>query len=329
MEARMFRAVLWACLLAVSMGARTSTPNFVVETADPQFCQQTAQTAEYWRRELAVAWLGSPMPNWSAPCVMTVHAAPNLGAGGATTFVFDRGEVFGWRMTIQGSPQRLLDSVLPHEITHMILATHFRRPVPRWADEGAATSVEHAAEKDKYSRMLVQFLQTGHGIAFNKMFAMKEYPRDAMPLYAQGFSLAEYLIQQGGKQRFLAFVGDGMKDNQWHQAVQRHYGIADLGVLQTTWLGWVRQGSPRLAPRAEGQPLLAGPLVPVLRQRPEPNLILRLPKEDPVAAVASAAPAATPGWQAPGAAALPATSSPAAAPIRTQLTRPQPLSPLP
>ena len=80
---------------------------------------------------------------------MTVQAAPHLGAGGATTFQFQDGEVFGWRMSIQGSRERMLDSVLPHEITHMIFASHFRQPLPRWADEGGATSVEHASRAEQ------------------------------------------------------------------------------------------------------------------------------------------------------------------------------------
>ena len=160
---------------------------------------------------------------------MTVQVGPNLGAGGATTFVFDHGEVFGWRMTIQGSAERVFDSVLPHEITHMIYASHFRRPLPRWADEGGATSVEHVSEKQKHRSMLVQFLRTGRGIAFNQMFAMTEYPRDVMPLYAQGYSLAEYLIYQ----RRPAEVHRVPRRRRCRRtngpaAVQRHYGIADL-----------------------------------------------------------------------------------------------------
>ena len=103
---------------------------------------------------------------------MTVQVGPHLGAGGATTFMFDRGEVFGWRMSIQGSAERILDSVLPHEITHMIFASHFRQPLPRWADEGGATSVEHVSERTNTTSMLDQFLRTGRGIAFNQMFAM-------------------------------------------------------------------------------------------------------------------------------------------------------------
>ena len=101
---------------------------------------------------------------------------PHLGAGGATTFTFINGQPRDWHMEIQGSRERILDSVLPHEITHTIFATHFGRPLPRWADEGAATSVEHVSERTKQDQLLIQFLTSNRGIAFNHMFAMKEYP---------------------------------------------------------------------------------------------------------------------------------------------------------
>ena len=130
------------------------------------------------------------MPTWAGPCPITVQVGDHLGAGGATSFMFERGEVYGWRMTIQGSLERVLDSVLPHEVTHTIFATHFRRPLPRWADEGACTTVEHASERAKQQMMLVDQLRNGRGIAFGQMFAMKEYPHDVMPLYSQGYSVA-------------------------------------------------------------------------------------------------------------------------------------------
>jgi hypothetical protein len=280
MEARIRHAALVAFLLWVSMGARQQSANFIVETADPQIAQQLSQTAEKLRRDLAVEWLGQPMPNWSQPCRMTVMVGPNLGPGGATSFNFDRGEVFGWVMSIQGSRERLLDSVLPHEITHMIYASHFRQPVPRWADEGGATSVECAIERNRHRTMLNEFLRTGRGIAFSQMFAMSEYPRDIMPLYAQGYSLAEFLIQTGGRRKYIEFLGDGMKDDDWPGAIQRHYGVQNLGALQNTWLAWVQQGSPMLkqsepnpAQPPTGEMLASNQL----RPRPEPNLIHHVP----------------------------------------------------
>ncbi len=272
------------------MGARRRTANFVVDTSDPALAAVIAQAAEKFRHDLAVAWLGKAMPDWSQPCVMTVEVGPRLGAGGATTFVFDRGEVFGWRMTIQGSRERLLDSVLPHEITHMIFASHFRQPLPRWADEGGATCVEHVSEQAKHRRMLRLFLRTGRGIAFSRMFAMREYPRDIMPLYAQGYSLADYLIQQGGKRKYIRFLEDGLKTEQWSAAIARHYDVSGLGTLQTTWLAWIEQGSPQLKspqqttpelPRAE-MVAVAEPVVEPQsrRPRPEPNLIYRMSKPE-------------------------------------------------
>jgi hypothetical protein len=186
------------------------------------------------------------MPNWAQPCPVEAKVAPQLGAGGATSFVFDRGEVFRWQMTIQGSRERILDSVLPHEVTHTVFATHFRQPLPRWADEGACTTVEHESERAKQQNMLINFLRTGRGIAFSQMFVMKEYPRDVLPLYSQGYSVARYLIAQGGKRKFLDFLADGLRDENWSRAMNQHYSVGSLAALQNQWLDWVRQGSPPL-----------------------------------------------------------------------------------
>ncbi len=250
MDARLIRPALLAATLMVSMGARFQGPNFIVETADPQMAARISQTAEQYRHDLAIAWLGQTIPNWAQPCMMNVQVAPYLGAGGATTFVFDKGEVFGWRMNIQGSAERVLDSVLPHEITHMIFASYFRRPLPRWADEGGATSMEHISEKQKHRQMLIRFLHTGHGIAFGQLFAMTEYPQDVMPLYAEGYSLAEYLIDHGGRRRFVSFLAEGMGDGQWSAAVERYYGARPAQLAKR--VGGV--GCPRFPRAAAGKP---------------------------------------------------------------------------
>ena len=211
MDAHLARCAVLAAALA-SLGASYRTNNFVVEAPTADMAQQIGRAAEKYRRELAVEWLGKEMPNWAQPCPITTQVADHLGAGGATSFVFEHNEVFGWRMTIQGSLARILDSVLPHEVTHTIFATHFRQPLPRWADEGACTTVEHSSERDKQQIMLVDFLRTGRGIAFSRMFVMKEYPHDVMPLYSQGYSVARYLVAQGGKRTAAALPATQLLD---------------------------------------------------------------------------------------------------------------------
>ncbi|MBI3466539.1 MAG: hypothetical protein HY000_26290, partial [Planctomycetes bacterium] len=256
MEARIFRAALSAAVF-FSLGAGYRTDNFVVNAPTAELAQEIGRTAEECRRQLAIEWTGKELPRWTEPCPITAQVGAQLGAGGATTFVFDRGQVFGWQMSVQGSRERILDSVLPHEVTHTIFATYFRQPLPRWADEGACSTIEHPEERARLQRMLVEFLQTGRGIPFARMYAMKQYPSDVLPLYAQGHSLASFLIAQGGKQKFVKYVSQGLANDNWISATQGNYGFPSLGTLQNTWLDWVRQGSPATVAAATTTPATA------------------------------------------------------------------------
>lgn len=246
MDARAIRRAsttlfVWTLLLGVVSAAGVRSANFLVNADDPQLARQVLDSAEKYRRELAVEWLGRELPPWSHPCPIRVTVGG--GAGGETSFAFHNRVPFNWNMKIFGPRERILDSVLPHEILHTIFATHFGCPLPRWADEGACTTVEHFSEKDKNTQLLYRFLKTDRGIAFNRMFAMREYPADILPLYAQGYSLARFLIGQGGKQKYVQYVGEGMQTNNWTETTKKYYNHPNLSSLQVTWLDWVRNGS--------------------------------------------------------------------------------------
>jgi hypothetical protein len=253
MEARVFRlaTMMMAMHLATAipaMGAEYRTKNFIVNAPTGEFAERVGKAAEYYRVKLAVAWLGKPLPgNWSSPCPITVRVG-QLGAGGATSFQFDRGEVFGWRMRIQGSEERILDSVLPHEISHMIFASHFRRPLPRWADEGAATLIEHESERRRQQLLLNEVMNDGTKFPLRQLLAMKEYPQDhrrVLTLYAQGYSLADYLIQKQGRRTFLKFLDDA-HNKDWDSAIRTHYKMNNTASLESKWNNWIMAGSPRL-----------------------------------------------------------------------------------
>jgi hypothetical protein len=242
------------CPAALS-AARFETANFVITAPTEEFARQVGEAAEYYRHELAIEWLGEPLPgNWSSKCPITCKVG-QIGAGGATTFTFNNGEVFGWHMSIQGSEERILDSVLPHEVSHMIFASHFRRPLPRWADEGAATLVEHESERLRQTKLLGQVLRTSRRIPLQQLLGMKEYPKDmqdVLTLYAEGYALADYLVQQKGSQGrriYLEFLDDAHQYG-WDAAFKKHYEIT-VAALEQEWTGWVMAGSPPLTPADE------------------------------------------------------------------------------
>lgn len=290
MDARTLRPLVALCAF-LCLGAGHRTQHFLVTAPTPQLAQEIGEYAERYRRELAIEWLGRELPPWSAPCPIQAQVAPNLGAGGATSFAFHGNRPIDFRMTIQGSRERILDSVLPHEITHTIFATHFGRPLPRWADEGACTTVEHTSERRKQEQLLIQFLTTNRGIAFNQMFAMMEYPSDMLPLYSQGYALAQFFIAQGGKRKFVNYVGEGMQTNNWTATTRKYYGYESLSDLQVTWVEWIRHG----------------------RQVPVPDAFAKAPELKLAAAARNQVAAANAG-QAPRSAVTPATMLDHAAP---------------
>ncbi len=223
------------------------TPNFIVTAPSAEIAEQCGKVAEYYRKSIAEDWLGEEMKRWYKPCTLSVKVG-QIGAGGATTFAFDRGQVFGWRMNVQGSLQRILDSVIPHEVSHTILACHFRRPLPRWADEGAATLIEHESERRRQALLLQQVWNTSRRIPLRKLLSIKEYPRDmqhVLTLYAEGYSLADFLVQAGGKTRYLEFL-DAAHRQGWDRAIEEHYSLEGVDDLESRWNRWVMAGSPRL-----------------------------------------------------------------------------------
>lgn len=298
-------AIVLLQVTCVAESASYQTVNFSVSAQNAVVAEQVGKAAEVYRKQLSIFWLGKPLPNWSRPCKVTVKEG-SLGAGGQTTFQFVQGEVLNWRMELQGTLERILDSVLPHEINHTIFACHFRRPLPRWADEGAATLFEHRSEQLKQLALLNDVIRSRNEIiSLRDLLAMKEYPKGQRPmltLYAQGYALADFLVQQKGRHAYLRFIADGERGG-WEQAIRSNFDHDGIESLERNWRGWVLAGMPKLTlPRdqmlaaneasAESKPqATARPEMPasagsasdttIRRQRSNGNAMIRSQSPDP------------------------------------------------
>lgn len=205
--------------------AEYQTANFTVTCTDAALAKQVGDAAEFYRDKHAKEWLGHSIPKWSYSCPIIVRQG-NMGAGGATTFSFDRGQVFGWDMEVQGSPQRILDSVVPHEVLHTIFASHFRRSVPRWADEGACSYVEHISEKKMLKEVANSVAGTDKQIPIRRLLVLTEYPENVYTFYAQAFYICEHLIDLKGKPTFVKFIEAYFNSGDWDTAFAKTYGYS-------------------------------------------------------------------------------------------------------
>ncbi|HEY7310424.1 MAG TPA: hypothetical protein VH643_13750 [Gemmataceae bacterium] len=222
-----------------SLGASHRTPNFVVEAPDEEIARKIGESAERYRKEFAVKWLGEEMPRWEKRCPLKVTVTDNA-SGGATSFAFERGAILRIDMHIEGKADRLVASVLPHEITHTVFAYYFRAPVPRWADEGGSILSEDEKVRREHDNMVRKILQTpGRAIPLRRLFPSKDYPRDIMVLYAEGYSVSRFLVEANDRKTFLAFVAEGMKGD-WDKACEKHYDFATVEEMEKAWLKWLR-----------------------------------------------------------------------------------------
>ncbi len=109
------------------------------------------------------------------------------------------------------------------------------------------------------SRLVWQILHTpGRVIPLRRLFSLKQYPPDVMVLYAEGYSVTNFLVGQSNRSVFLAFLNLGM-NRGWDAALQTYYRYRSVEELEGAWLQQIREtrGQPiQLASRNQpGQPV--------------------------------------------------------------------------
>jgi hypothetical protein len=244
---RLFSSVAVVFVLCVysADAANFRTTNFDVTAPTPELARQFGEMAEHYRKQKALEWLGEEMPNWQHPCPIKVTISMD-GPSGATTFDFGQNPISQF-MQITGKTERLLNSVLPHEVTHTVFAYYFRQPVPRWADEGGSVLSEDELERGRHDQMCRQLLNAGRAMRLGYLFSLKDYPHDVMVLYAQGFSISHFLVDSADRATFLQFVRHGMQYG-WDHAVQKFYHFNSTAELEQAWIESLRKpGSSAIA----------------------------------------------------------------------------------
>jgi hypothetical protein len=215
-----------------------------------RFAEQVAQTAERTRVQMAGKWFGKASDEWQPKCDIYLHATSedyskftgqNASSPGYSRIDLDPGAVEG-RVTVRQIHLRcdnpsLMEAVLPHETTHIVLAGQFgNKHVPRWVDEGVAVLTEPNEKVDQHRKNLVRSLQSRELIPLRELMQLDQYPKaqQISTFYAQSVALVEYLTKQKGPQVFTQFVRDALCSG-YEAALKKHYGLQDFNDLQNNF----------------------------------------------------------------------------------------------
>src|SRR5262249_8857077 len=143
---------------------------------------------------------------------------------GFSTMGLQDGRVIARRVNLRVDHPGLVHAVLPHEVTHVVLADLFpHQQIPRWADEGMAVLAEPPSEQQIRAADLERLIVEGRLFRLQDLLTM-DYPQEAhwSLYYAQSVSLTRFLVEQGSAAQFLQFVR-GIQRNNHEAELKRLY----------------------------------------------------------------------------------------------------------
>lgn len=223
------------------------TNNFRLLHKHPlSLAEAVLRTAELARTEQMSKWFGKVGDEWQPKCRIWLYpsgeaygeatGAPVNPGGGHTDVRAEGRRVISRCIHIHGARNLLLKGVVPHEVTHAVLAGRLSDGrVPRWADEGMAILAEAQKNIEIHLRYLPRMRADAALFNMRTLIEMRDYPepRELGVFYAQSVSLVDFLTRQKGAERFASFVRDGERDG-FAESLRRHYGW-NFGDLDRHW----------------------------------------------------------------------------------------------
>lgn len=216
-----------------------------------------SEICESLRTSYQQTWLEqSSSDAWSARCEVVIH--PNMSSyiahvgrsgnnsSGCSTIKVERGEIVSRRIDVRADGTDVLQTALPHELVHVVLADAFvNRSLPRWADEGIAVLADPHDKQHGRHYDLQAALNARRTFRVAELFSLDDYPGEGRlgVFYSQSGSLVDYLVKSGTPGQFLRFVQEA-GSHGYDSALRSMYDIDGVADLERRWLTSVGGASP-------------------------------------------------------------------------------------
>jgi hypothetical protein len=149
----------------------------------------------------------------------------------------ETGAVKSRRVDLRTDVADYLKEVLPHELTHILIADHFRDgPPPLWYDEGLALLADSQSKQSLHQRDLRNGINRGSTFSLASLLTAKAYPpSDKVGVfYGQCASMARCLRHLGPPEKIHDFARRSEQIGI-NLALQEAYGINGVTELEPMW----------------------------------------------------------------------------------------------
>ncbi len=242
---------------------RYVTPNFQIFHNDEALARKVAAKAEATRLAAIRRWTGAePRGKWTPVCDIYLYPTAEIFSAetqqppespGFSTAGLSGGRVTARIVKLRADATKILEAVLPHEVTHIVLADLFpSQQIPRWADEGMAVLSEPESEQGLRANDLAGPLEKDVLFELDVLMT-SDYPGGShwALYYAQSVSLTRYLVGLDSAPKFAAFVKKSQTAGL-DVALEDAYGIKGTADLEARWKAHARQAAQTATAAAAG-----------------------------------------------------------------------------
>lgn len=145
------------------------------------------------------------------------------------------------------SDQGFFDSLLPHELGHIVLHEYLGNyvDIPLWFDEGIAMYQEKA-KRIGANKFVREVLSNGQFITLSQLSDMRLYinsDRKTVDLfYAESASIVNFMINELGRNSFYRFCQELKQHTKFLDALSKVYiNIKDLDDLNKKWVNYLKE----------------------------------------------------------------------------------------
>jgi hypothetical protein len=219
---------------------------------------------DYQRSMMAYSWVGGRISTRPAIKVSVVYERAEAAAKGSSEFTLADDKLTQAAIRLSGPLSDVLTLQIPKQMTHLVLAEYFGRPVPRWLNDGFAALTESESVQAGHDAKVREQLNAGRGLRLRSLFKMTESPRDADVVTAQGHSVVQFLryrpvVSREPRLTFdiidanrkptaiylddrhfshyvvIEFVRRGFKEG-WDAAAKAVYGFESVDDMEEAWI---------------------------------------------------------------------------------------------
>jgi hypothetical protein len=221
------------------------TSNFrILHNQSKELVDKVGRVAEETRLRLQKKWFGGESSvEWDGKCSIYLHpdrkkysekAGLANALGHTRTFSWGR-DVQSRSIHLPAQQSRMLEDVLPHEVSHSVLAVRLQGKTPRWADEGMAMLAETPTAVYECLIRLPQYKRDHALFGIEILMLTEEQDHfQSLEYYSQSTSLVQYLTKLKGPQTFVSFLQTSIAKD-YPTALKQHYGISGYAELQKRW----------------------------------------------------------------------------------------------